>query len=96
MIDLPDRVTSADDVRTTLRAIVQMTDAEHPFLARLAQLALQSKDLVELEASLTSLYRVSLEQPTTFLPDIIDTLLHCVERAREDHLSALEQALPLV
>ena len=82
MIDIPQVVTNARDARDALRAARTLVADQDAFLAQVVQLALQSETLELLEQTVTSLYRLALEQHDPFLPDVADAVLCWIEHVQ--------------
>lgn len=79
MVQLPQAVTSAATADEMLVAIVRFTTRDHPFVAHVAQLALQATSLPELERAVTSLYRLGLEHQLSYIADLTNEVLYWTE-----------------
>lgn len=72
---------SSDDelMLDLLRTVVELTAQERPFLASVAQIALDSDSDIERHAALASLYRLALEHEQPYVTDLADDLLSWIE-----------------
>lgn len=83
MMPLPHAVTTDAEVDEMLEAIVRLTQIDLPFLAQVAQIALQARSMDEREQALVSLYRLGLEQQQPYVADLTDELLCWIEEQRD-------------
>jgi hypothetical protein len=83
MMPLPEAVTTAIDADEMLASIVRFTQTEMPFVAQVAQLALQARSMDEREHALVGLYRLGLEHEQPYVSDLTNELLCWIERERD-------------
>ncbi len=83
MMPLPQAVTTAHEADAMLASIVRFTQAEMPFVAQVAQLALQTATLDDRERALVSLYQLGLEQQQPYVSELANELLCWIERERD-------------
>jgi hypothetical protein len=80
---LPHAVTTGAEADEMLASIVGFTQRDLPFLAQVAQFALQARSMDEREQALVSLYRLGLEQRQPYVADLANELLCWVEVQRD-------------
>ena len=76
---LPPVVATAVDADAMLGSIIRFTTSELPFVAQVAQFALDAATLDERERALVSLYRLGLEHHQPYVTDLTNELLCWIE-----------------
>lgn len=77
---LPPAVASTVDAEAMLGSIIRFTTSELPYLAQVAQFALDAATHDERERALVSLYRLGLEHHQPYVTDLTNELLCWIER----------------